>query len=62
MLPTFAASGLIKQGKLVPVLPDYKMADMGIYAVYASRKQMSLAMRSMIDFLVTRFGEHSQWD
>ncbi len=36
--------------------------DMGIYAVYASRKQMSQAMRSMIDFLVARFGDNSQWD
>lgn len=62
MLPTFAASELIKQGKLVSLLPDYKMADMGIYAVYASRKQMSQAMRTMIDFLVTRFGENPYWD
>jgi DNA-binding transcriptional LysR family regulator len=60
--PVAAASELIKQGKLMPVLPDYKMADMGIYAVYASRKQMSQAMRSMIDFLVARFGENSHWD
>jgi len=62
MLPTFAASHLITQGQLVPVLPEYKMADMGIYAVYASRKQMSQAMRTMIDFLVARFGDNPLWE
>jgi DNA-binding transcriptional LysR family regulator len=60
-LPAFAVNDLIKQGQLVSILPDYKMADMGIYAVYASRKQMPQIMRTMIDFLVDRFSEKSDW-
>jgi Transcriptional regulator len=62
MLPTFAANDYIKTGKLQPVLPDYRMADMGIYAVYSSRKQMSQALRTMIDCLVARFNENPTWD
>lgn len=61
MLPTFAANESIKAGKLVRLLPDYQMADMGIYAVYVSRKQMSQTLRTMIDFLVAHFSENSEW-
>ena len=62
MLPTFAANESIKAGKLVRLLPDYQMADMGIYAVYASRKQISQTLRTMIDFLIAHFAENPEWD
>jgi DNA-binding transcriptional LysR family regulator len=35
---------------------------MSIYAVYASRKHMPAALRSMLDFLVLRFPENPEWD
>lgn len=62
LLPTFAAAELIRSGALVQVLPDHAVADLAIYAVYASRKQMSLTMRTMIDFLAARFGDQPYWD
>ena len=35
---------------------------MNIYAVYASRKHMPSALRSLLDFLVQRFPETPEWD
>ena len=35
---------------------------MNIYAVYASRKHMPTALRSLLDFLVQRFPEEPGWD
>ncbi len=61
-LPSFSANSLIREGKLVQVLPDYALADMGIYAVYASRKNISSALRGMIDFLISRFESNPYWD
>jgi DNA-binding transcriptional LysR family regulator len=37
------------------VLPDYQVEELGIHAVYASRRQMPTTMRSFLDFLVDRF-------
>ncbi|MCS0468552.1 LysR substrate-binding domain-containing protein, partial [Burkholderia mallei] len=62
LLPTFAAAEPIRTGALVRVLPDCAAPELGIYAVYASRKQMPLAMRTMIDFLAERFGDTPAWD
>lgn len=61
-LPSFSANSVIREGKLVQVLPDYALADMGIYAVYASRKNISSALRGMIDFLISRFESNPYWD
>jgi DNA-binding transcriptional LysR family regulator len=35
---------------------------MNVYAVYASRKHMPVALRSLLDFLVERFPEEPAWD
>ena len=35
---------------------------MNIYAVYASRKHMSVTLRSRLDFLARRFAEAPLWD
>ncbi|MET5116205.1 LysR family transcriptional regulator, partial [Burkholderia pseudomallei] len=42
---------------LVREQPDCAAPELGISAVYASRKQMPLAKRTMIDFLAERFGD-----
>lgn len=57
MLPTFAAGDELRTGRLVQVLADYAVADMGIHAVYASRRHQSVLMRKMIEFLAQRFDE-----
>lgn len=38
MQPTYLVNPLIKQNKLVSVLPDWSPSEMNIYALYSSRK------------------------
>ena len=57
-LPLISAEKYITSGELIPLLPDWKPNAPGIYAVYHSRKNMSLALRYMIDMLVEHFKQH----
>ncbi|MGN7742967.1 LysR family transcriptional regulator [Pseudomonas sp. 22526] len=62
MLPTYQAWVYIHSGELVRLLPQAEPRKMNMYAVYASRKHMPVALRSMLDFLVLRFPEEPEWD
>jgi DNA-binding transcriptional LysR family regulator len=44
-------------GELIAVLPDWQPASMGIHALYPSRRQLPLAMRSLLDFLQQHFSQ-----
>ncbi|QHB69992.1 LysR family transcriptional regulator [Stenotrophomonas sp. 364] len=55
MLPTYQIAPLLRSGALIEVLPDYQVEELGIHAVYASRRQLPTIMRSFLDFLVDRF-------
>ncbi|AZS78421.1 LysR family transcriptional regulator [Achromobacter spanius] len=61
MLPTYCATEDIAAGRLRAILPQCKPQELGIYGVYASRRQMPLILRSMLDFLVERLGS-APWD
>ncbi len=62
MLPSYLAGVHIHSGELVRLLPQAEPRQLNIYAVYASRKHMPAALRSMLDFLVLRFPEEPAWD
>lgn len=62
MLPSYQAGELIRSGELVRLLPHAEPRQMNIYAVYASRKHMPSALRSLLDFLVLRFPEEPVWN
>ncbi|WP_285429557.1 LysR family transcriptional regulator [Pseudomonas sp. fls2-241-R2A-110] len=62
MLPTYQAGVNIHSGELVRLLPHAEPRQMNIYAVYASRKHMPAALRSLLDFLVLRFPQEPAWD
>ncbi|WP_207195562.1 LysR family transcriptional regulator [Pseudomonas fluorescens] len=62
MLPTYQAGAHIHSGELVRLLPQAEPQLMIIYAVYASRKHMPTALRSLLDFLVERFPREPAWD
>lgn len=53
--PTYLANPHLANGTLLRVLPDWSLPDMSIYALYPSRKHLSLAVRSLLDFLAARF-------
>jgi DNA-binding transcriptional LysR family regulator len=62
MLPTYQAAPLLRSGDLTCVLPDYEIAPMGIYGVYATRRLLPATVRSFLDFLAERFGDEPDWD
>jgi DNA-binding transcriptional LysR family regulator len=53
--PTYLASPHLADGSLEVVLPDWQLPMMSIYALYPSRKHLSPAVRTLLDFLVARF-------
>ena len=58
--PTFLVGPDIQKGDLVPLLPDFKTIELGIYAVYPSRKLVAPRIRALVDFLVKEF-ERVDW-
>lgn len=62
-LPTFIAAREIKEGRLVPLLTDYKMPSQTIYAVMIERQYMPAKVRVFIDFLIEKMGSAAPyWD
>ncbi len=53
--PAFLVGKDIESGALVQLMPEYRSVELGIYAVYPSRKHLAPKVRAMIDFLAGRF-------
>lgn len=53
--PSFMVGPDLQAGTLVEVLPDWRSIELGVYAVYPSRKFVSPKVRRMIEFLVDAF-------
>lgn len=62
MQPTYLAAPLLRSGALVAVLPQWQPLEMGIYGVYASRRYLPPALRTLLDFLAERLGPKPAWD
>lgn len=63
VLPSFIVSDELASGALVPVLTGMREGvEMAVHAVYPPGRNPSAKVRSFIDFLVPRFGEHPVWD
>ncbi|MFT0212109.1 LysR family transcriptional regulator [Pseudomonas sp. F1_0610] len=58
--PVYAVVPLIEQGRLVPVLEQWQLPSLGIYAIYTSREHLSPALRALVDFLKQGFSSE-QW-
>ena len=50
-----ARGGARQAGTLVEVMPAWRSIDLGVYAVYPSRKFVAPKVRLMIEFLVHAF-------
>jgi DNA-binding transcriptional LysR family regulator len=53
--PTFLVGPHLASGALVEILPEFRSIELGIYAVYPSRKHLTPKVRVLIDFLVAAF-------
>ena len=52
--PTFLVARHLAAGALVEVLPSWRSLELGIYAVYPTRKFVLPKVRAMVDFLSSR--------
>jgi DNA-binding transcriptional LysR family regulator len=62
MLPTFIVWNALAKGDLVPVLEHYSLPTMNAYAIYSPNRYLPRKVRSLIDFLIERFGDNPYWD
>jgi DNA-binding transcriptional LysR family regulator len=62
LLPTFILCDAIREGKLIPLLPRYKIRPVGIYAVFPTSRMLSAKVRLWVDFMVEQLGERPHWD
>ena len=60
--PTFLIGDDLRAGRLIAVLPGYRLPDIDVLAVYPSRRHLSAKVRVMIDFLAEQFGGSPPWD
>jgi DNA-binding transcriptional LysR family regulator len=53
--PTFLVGSDLLAGTLVEVMPAWRSIELGVYAIYPSRKFVSPKVRLMVEFLVNAF-------
>ena len=61
LLPSFLVHRDLASGALIELLPAYRAATLGVHAVYPSRKHLAAKVRTLVDFLVERFGRQALW-
>lgn len=60
--PRYSVARLVKEGRLVALLDDYQPKELGIHALYGSRRQMPAALRALLDYLVQKLEADLDWD
>ncbi|WAC45439.1 LysR family transcriptional regulator [Pseudomonas sp. SL4(2022)] len=60
--PRYSVGAHLRSGALVRLLPDYEPQQLGIHALYGTRRQMPPALRALLDFLIQRLADRPDWD
>jgi DNA-binding transcriptional LysR family regulator len=60
--PSFLIGADLRAGRLVPLLPDYRVPDIDVLAMYPSRRHLSAKVRVMVDFLADAFKGTPPWE
>lgn len=62
-LPSFAVQAEFEQGRLEPVLGDWRLFELAVHACLPSRRQVPAVVRAMLDFLRAEFpgGDRDPW-
>lgn len=60
--PSFMLQEDLRSGALVELMPEYRASELGVYAVYPTRKQLPLKVRRLVDYLVEAFRDVSWGD
>lgn len=61
-MPSFIGYEAIKQGLLIPILCDYQLGEVAVYAVYPDQRYLPRRVRLFIDYLTEQFGDSPYWD
>ncbi|TSD84808.1 LysR family transcriptional regulator [Mycobacterium sp. KBS0706] len=57
--PDFIAAPDLAAGRMVQILPEWRLPELGIHAVYPPARTLSAKVRSFVDFLAERFARPS---
>jgi DNA-binding transcriptional LysR family regulator len=53
--PTFIVGEDLRRGTLIELMPEYRSSELGVHAVYPTRKFLPLKVRRLVDFLAAEF-------
>lgn len=59
--PRYAATEYLARGELIALFPECEPQQLGVHAVYTTRRQMTPLLRSFLDFLVERMASDPMW-
>jgi DNA-binding transcriptional LysR family regulator len=62
ILPTFYVGEALRERKLVRVLEHVELPELGVYLVYADRRNLLPKLKALLDFLVASFGGEADWE
>ena len=62
MTPTFIAHEAIRGGALVLLLPEWRLAEPGLYAVMPPGRVDALKVRAFVEHLARAIGKEPYWD
>jgi DNA-binding transcriptional LysR family regulator len=62
MLPLFVAAPALRDGRLIPVLPDDAPAPYGLFAVYPPTRHVAAKVRAFIDHFAQSFKPPPPWE
>lgn len=60
--PGFIVGEALRDGRLVRLLPDYRLPELDVQVVYPSTRHLSPKVRRLVDFLSARFRDPPPWD
>jgi DNA-binding transcriptional LysR family regulator len=62
VLPAFICKRDLAEGRLIEILPGWKVAGTGFYAIFPNHHEMPARLRAFLDFLVERLRPALSWD
>lgn len=62
LAPRYLLAEHLRNGRLVQLLAEYEIEPLGLYAVYAERRNLPAKVRLFIDFLAEYIGDPPYWE
>lgn len=61
-LPSFALGEAMRSGRVVHLLPDYRLTESTLYAVFLPDRRLPERIRSFVQFLAERYAGTPEWE